>query len=47
VYAEYKLSKGKIKLFADFRNITNSQFIEISGFNTLGFNAYGGLRFNF
>lgn len=47
VYAEYSLAKNKLKLFADFRNISNSKFTEISGFNTLGFNAYGGLRFNF
>ncbi len=47
IYAEYGFSKPKLKLFADFRNITGSKYSEISGFNTLGFNAYGGLRFNF
>lgn len=47
IYAEYNFKQNKVKLFADFKNITNSKFTEISGFNTLGFNAYGGLRFNF
>lgn len=46
VYAEYSFLKKKVKVFADLRNITNSKYIEIGGFNTLGFNAYGGIRFN-
>jgi vitamin B12 transporter len=36
-----------LKIFADLRNIIDSKYTEISGFNTLGFNAYGGIRFNF
>jgi len=47
VYAEYSFIKNKLKLFADFRNITNSKYTEISGFNTLGFNGYGGILFSF
>lgn len=47
IYAEYSFYKKKLKVFADLRNITNSRYTEISGFNTLGFNAYGGVRFNF
>ena len=47
IYAEYGLLQNKLKLFADCRNITNSQFTEISGFNTLGFNGNGGVRFSF
>jgi hypothetical protein len=39
--------KNKLKLFADLRNITGSRYTEISGFNTLGFNGYGGIRFAF
>jgi len=47
VYVQYSLLKKKLNLFVDFRNITNSKYTEVSGFNTLGFNAYGGIRFNF
>lgn len=47
VYAEYSFLKSKLKAFADFRNITGSKYTEISGFNTLRFNCYGGIRFNF
>ena len=47
VYAEYAFTKNKLKLFVDLRNISNSQYTEISGFNTLGFNGYGGIRFSF
>ena len=47
VYAEYALYKNKIKVFADLRNIANSKYNETAGFNTLGFNGYGGVRFNF
>lgn len=46
IYTEYKVHTS-LKLFADLRNITDSQFTEVSGFRTLGFNAYAGLRFNF
>jgi len=47
VYAEYALYKNKIKVFADLRNVANNKYNETAGFNTLGFNAYGGVRFNF
>jgi vitamin B12 transporter len=47
IYAEYGFLKNKLKLFADLRNILDSKYTEISGFNTLGFNANGGMRFNF
>ena len=46
VYAEYAFCKSKCKLFADLRNITASKYNETAGFNTLGFNAYAGLRFS-
>ncbi|MES1221444.1 MAG: TonB-dependent receptor [Bacteroidota bacterium] len=45
VYADYSFCKKKLKVFADLRNITNSKYTEISGFNTLEFNIYGGVRF--
>jgi vitamin B12 transporter len=47
IYGEYGFMKNKLKLFADLRNITGSRYTEISGFNTLGFNGYGGIRFAF
>lgn len=47
IYTEYGLLKNKLKLFADLRNITNSQYTEISGFNTLGFNGNAGIRIIF
>jgi vitamin B12 transporter len=47
VHAEYSFLKHKLKLFADFRNILDTGFTEVSGFNTLGFNSSGGVRFNF
>ncbi|MEP7373442.1 MAG: TonB-dependent receptor [Chitinophagaceae bacterium] len=47
IYAEYSFIKKKLKVFADLRNITNSKYTEISGFNTLGFNGYGGVLFSF
>ncbi|HEY5772238.1 MAG TPA: TonB-dependent receptor [Chitinophagaceae bacterium] len=47
VYAEYSFCKNKLKVFADLRNISDSKYSETAGFNTLGFNGYGGVRFNF
>ncbi len=47
IYAEYGFIKNKLKLFTDLRNITNSEYTEISGFSTLGFNGYGGILFSF
>jgi vitamin B12 transporter len=47
IYTEYSFAKIKLKLFADLRNITNTKYTEISGFNTPGFNCYGGIRFSF
>lgn len=47
IYAEYAIYKNRIKLFADLRNVAKSKYNETAGFNTLGFNGYGGIRFNF
>ena len=46
LYAEYGFIKNRLRLFADLRNISSSKYAEISGFNTPGFNGYGGIRFN-
>ena len=45
VYVEYKFADGKLKVFADAKNITNSKYTEVYGFNTLGFNINGGISF--
>jgi vitamin B12 transporter len=45
-YADYSFVKSKIKVFADLRNITNEKYTEVSGFNTLGFTVFGGVRFS-
>ena len=47
LYAEYAFCKNKLKVFADLRNIFDSKYSETAGFNTPGFNGYGGVRFNF
>ncbi len=47
VYVEYAFSKMNLKAFVNARNITNTSFTEISGYNTLGRNIYGGFRINF
>ena len=47
VYIEYAFTKYNLKAFVNARNITNTSFTEISGYNTLGRNIYGGVRLNF
>jgi vitamin B12 transporter len=47
LYAEYTLLQNKLKIFADLRNVSHSKYSETAGFNTLGFNGYGGIRCNF
>jgi vitamin B12 transporter len=46
-YAEYGLLQNRLKLFADLRNVLDKTYSDIYGYNTAGFNAYGGLRFRF
>lgn len=45
LYGEYEFAK-KIKLFADFRNITNQQYFDQEGFNTRRFNVNAGIVMN-
>jgi len=47
LYAEYGFSNNRIKLFADLRNLTDEKYVDIYGYNTARFNAYGGIRFRF
>lgn len=46
-YAEYGVAKSGVKLFADLRNLFDETYADIYGYNTAGFNAYGGIRFRF
>lgn len=45
-YAEYAFPKQGIKIFVNGKNLTNANYTEISGYNTLGLNVYGGIRWN-
>ena len=47
LYAEYNVPKSKCKFFADFKNLTNTKYSEVYGFNTLGMNSSAGIRCNF
>ena len=47
LYAEYGFHNNRVKLFADLRNVTDEQYADIYGYNTAGFNAYGGIRLRF
>ena len=46
-YAEYGFSQNRLKLFADLRNVFDESYTDVYGYNTAGFNAYGGVRFRF
>jgi len=46
LYAEYGFIHNRLHVFVDLRNVTNSDYQEVYGYNTAGFNAYGGIRFN-
>lgn len=43
LYFEYRV-KSNVRLFADFKNITDQDYFEILGYNTRGFNVLGGIR---
>jgi vitamin B12 transporter len=43
IYTSYRLS-DRLQIMVDLRNITDKRYTEISGFNTLRFNGYAGLR---
>jgi vitamin B12 transporter len=47
LYLQYALLNKKLHVFADLRNLTDSHYTEVSGFNTLRFTAQGGIRFKF
>lgn len=45
-YAEYKFLAGKVRLFVDARNLTDTDYQEVYGYNTMGINVQGGFRIN-
>ncbi|MEX0660258.1 MAG: TonB-dependent receptor [Balneolaceae bacterium] len=45
-YGEYTLPNRQFTFFGDIRNLFNAEFTEIYGFNTTGFAASAGIRFN-
>jgi len=47
LYTEYALSKNKVKFFLDIRNLTNTNYTEVYGFNAMKTNASLGVRFNY
>lgn len=42
-YAEYRLVKNRIRIFADLKNITNAKYQEIYGYGTMGTNITAGV----
>lgn len=46
-YAEYSLFDQSLAFFMNVRNLLNSEFTEVYGFNTMGLHTNAGLRFRF
>lgn len=46
-YAEYRLPQYGVAIFADVKNLLNSDFTEVYGFNTMGTAVKGGVRVQF
>lgn len=46
LYAEYKLLNNQLALFSEIRNLFDTDFTEIYGFNTAGISFRSGLRLN-
>ncbi len=47
IYAEYKVLDGKLNFFVNFKNILNQDYQEVAGYNTMKFNATGGVTARF
>jgi vitamin B12 transporter len=45
LYTEYRVNKKGLRFFADLRNLTNTRYEEIRGYNTRGFNFMAGVLF--
>lgn len=46
VHAEYNFLKNKLVVFADGKNLLNTNYVEVLGYSTPGVNFMGGIRFN-
>lgn len=46
LYSEYRVNEGRITIFADVKNLFNSDFTEVYGFNTTSTAVKAGFRFN-
>jgi vitamin B12 transporter len=46
IHAEYSLVKNKLVVFADGKNLLNTNYVEVLGYSTPGINFMGGIRFN-
>ncbi len=47
LFAEYSLLNEKLSIYGTVRNLLNSDFTEVYGFNTMGIHAQGGVRVRF
>ncbi len=47
VYAEYRLKKMKATFFTDIKNILNTNYEEVYGYNTMGININAGVNVRF
>ena len=47
LFAEYSLFNEKVSVYGKVRNLLNSDFTEVYGFNTMGVHAQGGVRVRF
>jgi vitamin B12 transporter len=48
IYAEYAvLEEKQIKFYVDARNVLDTNYTEIAGYNTMGFNLMAGVTFGF
>jgi vitamin B12 transporter len=45
-YIEYKFVGDKLRVFADAKNLTNTDYTEVYGYNAPGINVSGGFRIN-
>ena len=46
LYSTYSITKG-IKVFADFKNITDEKYSEVLGYNSRRFNVMAGVNLKF
>jgi vitamin B12 transporter len=47
VYLEYRFLDGRLKVFADLRNLLNREYFEVYGYSVQRFNATGGVVLTF